>query len=269
MKKSEHNSWGAKARRRGANEKGCGNRNVLQWKVSVSRSKYKDRLSPKDTESQFEIACDDLKSEEVIKDIYFGERDKQVKICKSKFEPTIIDKIKSWLYSWFNKLEPEVVFYVCKKDVEKLSNVNLYKDIFEDNGRTVHVIFSTVQCCQFVRKHSPVLVHCASEVTDNIVVNTDVRVSAFDFEDSSSVARSSTTFVGFSLGYQFGGYNIKDSREFFERFYKKLVQGVPPQNAYDKTVSYIQFTPVKFVPVTESSDFPVFSAIKNGERKYV
>ena len=272
MKNSKHN-WGAKARRRGAIEKGYVNLNFLQGNVSVSRSKYKARSSPQETELQFEIACDNLKlePEEVIKDMYSDERDKQDQKCQNKFGLTIIDKIKSWIYLWrSNKLDPEVIFYVRKEDDSKHSLISSYRDIFEDNGRTTCVIHSETNCYQFVRKKdSLVLVHCASEITDNIVTNSNVKVSAFDFEDSSSVAQSAASFVGFSLGYQSGGYNIKDSREFFERFYKKLVQGVPPQRAYDKTVSHIQFTPNNFVHMTGCLDSPIFSVIKNGERKYV
>ncbi len=242
----------------------------------ISKAKYKNEVCPKDADRYF-IGGDidriniNTEMEKSLSDMVADERNKQITKCNERYKLPFWIRIKELFVALFfprNTLLDTIVFYVERTDKEGIENVDSFRKIFEDTGHSVCVKYSEIDWYHFIRQQRPVLAHSISSVQTNPVVNCDVKVAVFDFDDSCKVAQTALCFCNLTLGWLSCCHSFRSSRDFYVRYYEKLVRGERPLEAYYKIAKEVQMTPKVFVQNGVGQDWILFPNLKKKVEKY-
>lgn len=240
----------------------------------ISKAKYKNEGYAKDA-YRYVISGDsdriNINMEKALSDMVADERKNQIIKCDERYKLPFWVRIKELfaaLFSPRNTLLDTIVFYVERSDKKGLENVDSLKKIFEDTGHSVCVKYSEIDWYRFIRRQRPVLAHSVSSVQTNPVVNCDVKVVSFDFDDSCSVAQTALCFCNIALGWLGCCHSFRSSRDFYVRYYERLARGERPLDAYYKISQEVQMTPKLFVQNGIGQDWFLFPNLKKKVGKY-
>ena len=228
-------------------------------KISVSKASYKNAYEPKENSQNIDLRkgdCQhyiigdvdriDLHIDQALSDLVAEEQERQTSKCDDRFRPTIWIRIKECLMALVSSIDnipDKIVFYAERRDKRSCDNIEVFRKIFERVGCSVYVKHSQPEFYRFIKCQSPVLVHSASAVPINPVVNSKVKVGVFDFDDSCGIANSALCFCKLSLGWLASCHSFKVSQVFYRRYYEELVKGLRPVSAYKKISEDVPMTP--------------------------
>lgn len=217
----------------------------------ISKAKYKNEVCPRDAYRYF-ISGDidriniNFEMGKILSDMAEDERNKQITKCDERYKLPFLIRIKELFVALFfprNTLLDAIVFYVERNDKKGIENVDSFRKIFEETGHPVFVKHSETDLYRFIRRQRPVLAHAASAVPINPMVNANVKVGVFDFDDSCDVAQSALFFCNLTLGWLVGCHSFGASRDFYLQYYEKLARGEHPMATYEKISQKVLMTP--------------------------
>lgn len=205
-------------------------------KTSVSKASYKKAYEPKENSQNIDLRKGDyqhytigdvdridLHIDQALSDLVAEEKERQTSKCDDRFRPTIWIRIKECLMALVSSIDnipDKIVFYAERRDKRSCDNIEVFRKIFEGVGCSVYVKHSLLEFYRFIRCQSPVLVHSASAVPISPVVNSEVKVEVFDFDDSCEIASSASNFCKLTLGWLACCHSFEVSRVFYRRYYE-------------------------------------------------